>query len=71
MDFDVLKAFMKCFFFFLGGDGFCRIGNILQILCYTPYEGLILANQNSRKLGVFDRKLLASYVYCSCYFDKY
>ena len=24
---------------------------------YTPYEGLNLANQISRKFGVFDRKL--------------
>ena len=28
-----------------------------RLLAYTPYEGLILANQNDRKLEAFGRKL--------------
>ena len=35
---------------------------------YTPYEGPSLADQNSRKLGVFNRKLEGSHsIY---HFDK-
>ena len=37
---------------------------------YTPYEGLNLANQRSRKLGVFGRKLKGSHFLFYCYFDK-
>ena len=38
---------------------------------YTPYEGLNLANEKSRKLGVFGRKLEGSHSRCYHYFDKY
>ena len=31
---------------------------------YTPYEGLNLTNHNSRKLGVFGRKLGEATQYC-------
>ena len=38
----------------------CQCGYTIpydNIRQYTPYEGLTLANQNSRKLGVFNQKL--------------
>ena len=38
---------------------------------YTPYEGPTLANQNSRKLVVFDRKLDGSHSLYAKYFAKY
>ena len=38
---------------------------------YTRYEGLSLANQNNRKLGVFDRKLEERHYLVHCYFEKY
>ena len=38
---------------------------------YTPYEGLYLTNQKSRKLGVFVRKLKGSHSPFYDYFDKY
>ena len=37
----------------------------------TPYEGLNLANQISRKLGVFDRKLEENHSTFHCYSDIY
>ena len=37
---------------------------------YTLYEGLNLANQKRRKLGVFDRKLEGNHFPFYCYFDK-
>ena len=37
---------------------------------YRPYEGLIKANQISRKLGAFDRKLEGSHSIIHCYFDR-
>ena len=37
----------------------------------TSYEGPILANQKSRKLGVFCRKLEGSHSQCYHYFDTY
>ena len=37
----------------------------------TPYEGLNLANQISRKLGVFDRKLEGNHYTFHCYSDIY
>ena len=39
--------------------------------CYTPYEGLNLANLKRRKLGVFDRKLEGSHYPFYCFSDKY
>ena len=38
---------------------------------YTPYEGPNLTNMNSRKLGVFNRKLEGSHSPFHCHFDKY
>ena len=38
---------------------------------YTPYEVSNLANQNSRKLGVFNRKLEGSHSLFHSHFDKY
>ena len=38
---------------------------------YTPYEGLNLDNQISRKLGVFDRKLEGNHFIFHCYSDIY
>ena len=38
---------------------------------YTPYEGSKVANQMSRKLRVFDRKLEGSHSLFCTYFDKY
>ena len=40
-------------------------------LLYTPYEGLNLANQKSRKLEVFGHKLEGIHVAFYWYFDKY
>ena len=37
----------------------------------TPYEGLNLAIQISRKLGVFDRKLEGKHYTFHCYSDIY
>ena len=39
---------------------------VLYMYMYTPYEGPNLANQENRKLVVFDRKLEESY---SLYYD--
>ena len=36
-------------------ESYSEIGHL--VVCYTPYEDPFLANQKSRKLGVFDRKL--------------
>ena len=36
---------------------------------YTPYEGLSIANQISRKLAVFYRMLQGSHSIFECYFD--
>ena len=36
-----------------------------------PHEGLHLANQSSRKLGVFGRKLEGSHSVFDCYFQLY
>ena len=36
----------------------------------TPYEGAILANQNGRKLGVFDRKLEGSPIHFEKHLGK-
>ena len=36
---------------------------------YTQYEGLNLANQMSRKVGVFDRKLEKNHSIFYCYCD--
>ena len=36
---------------------------------YTPHEGPTSANQNKRKLGVFDRKLEGSHSMFYCHFD--
>ena len=36
----------------------------LFVLLYTPYKGFNLANQMSRKLGVFGRKSEGSYSPC-------
>ena len=38
---------------------------------YTPYEGLNLPNQISRKLGVFDRKLEGNHSIFHCYSNIY
>ena len=38
---------------------------------HTPYEGLCLANQINRKLGVFDRKLEGSHCTFYCYSSIY
>ena len=38
---------------------------------YTPYEGPTLANQKSRKLRVFGRKLEGSHSQCYHYVDKH
>ena len=38
---------------------------------YTPYEGVNLANQNCRKLGILDRKLEGSHSPFYRNFDKY
>ena len=38
---------------------------------YTPYEGLYLANQKSRKLEVFVWKLDGSHFQFYRYFDRY
>ena len=38
---------------------------------YTPYEGPSLANQKSRKLGVFGRKFEGSHTPFECYFNEY
>ena len=43
----------------------------LKHLFYTPYEGLNLANQIIRKLGVFDRKLEGNHSTFHCYSDIY
>ena len=48
----------------VGGGAICQTQEV-----YTPYEGLNLANQIWRKLGVFDRKLEGSYFIFLCYFD--
>ena len=40
----------------------------LHYPAYTPYEGVNMANQKSRKMGVFGRKLVKQFY---CYFDKY
>ena len=45
--------------------------NINVIVSYTPYEGPNLANQKSRKLGVFGRKLEGSYSHSFHFFDRY
>ena len=37
---------------------------------YTPYEGLNLANQISRKFGVFELKLEGNHSLQYCYFEK-
>ena len=50
----------------------CNIGLSLQVLIsvnYTPYEGFNLANQISRKLEVFDRKLEGRHFIFLFYFD--
>ena len=48
-------------------------GASLKQICsrYTPYEGLNLANQISRKLGIFDRKLDENHSIFHCYSDIY
>ena len=38
---------------------------------YTPYEGLNLANQMSRKLGVYSPEVRWKPFPTLCYFDKY
>ena len=40
-------------------------------LQYTRYEDTIPANQNDRKLKVYDRKLEGSHSIFDCYFAKY
>ena len=47
-----------------------RLFNIEKWEQYTPYEGLDLANQRTRKLGVFGRKLKGSNSPFYCYFDQ-
>ena len=42
-----------------------------MIPTYTPYEGLYLTNQKSRKLRLFGRKLEGSHSPFYHYFDKY
>ena len=41
------------------------------ILTYMPYEGLNLANQDSRKLGLFSRRSEGNDFLFYCYFDRY
>ena len=48
-----------------------RLANKEKWEQYTPYEGLDFANQRTRKLGVFGRKLKGSNSPFYCYFDKY
>ena len=45
--------------------------NTTHQVYYTPYEGLNLDNQISRKLGVFDRKLEGNHFIFHCYSDIY
>ena len=40
-------------------------------ILYTPYEGLNLANEKSRKLEIFDRKLEGNHYLFYSYFDDY
>ena len=44
--------------------------SMMWALVYTPYEGLSLANQISRKLGIFERKLEGNHSIFHCYSDK-
>ena len=43
----------------------------MRVKGYTPYEGLNLANQKGRKLGVFGRKLEGSHSPVYWYFNKH
>ena len=46
--------------------------NVLYVLTlYTSYEGPSVANHNSRKLGIFGRKLEENHSPFCWYFDQY
>ena len=67
-------SFDKCHIYRKATDEY---GFKLQLLkatpqhIYTPYEGLNVASQKTRKLGVFGRKFEGSHSPFYCYFDTY
>ena len=56
-----------------GRRGLVRTPRGIPVLtgAYMSYEGPRLANENSRKLGVFHRKLEGNHSIFYQYFDKY